>query len=519
MFTFTFDDLLSEQSTRRPGHPAVTLGGNTVSYEELGQRVDVAAAWLHAQGIGRGDRVGVHLHKSVEEIVAMFAAARLGAVFVNVNFQWTLHQLQYVIQDCRMQCLFTDQRRAGEMQRAGLLDAVEHVVVKGRPPAHTKAVAWSELPESDGPPARGPIDSDLAALLYTSGSTGSPKGVMLTHANLVLGARSVARYLKNHDDDRVLSVLPFSFDYGLSQLTTMFLVGGTVVLQPVVMPVEIVRTAVAQRVTGIAAVPPLWIQLVRFLEEQPEAFDNLRYITNSGGKIPGPILDSLPRVFPATEIYLMYGLTEAFRSTFLPPELFEKKKGAIGQAIPNVEIFVVDPEKGICGPGEQGELVHRGSLISQGYYGQPEATAERIRPSAHLKPLIGDEDVLFSGDLVRLDEDGCLWFVSRMDSLIKCSGFRISPTEVEDIVHQSRLVAEVVAFGVDDEMLGQAVHVAVGTHDNAGADIESLSEHCHKHMPTYMVPQKIHVWQGQMPRTGSGKIDRPAVINDCLARG
>ena len=517
MFTFTVYDLLSKNLPSRADHPAVVDGDDEVTYCELSRRVDALASWLHVNGVARGDRVGIHIRKSVEEVVATFAVARIGAVFVNVNHQRTAPQLKYIVDDCGIRVLLTDRRKARLIEKDGWLDELEAVVVVGGGIEHPNATAWSDLPDDWTAPPPAAISVDLGALLYTSGSTGQPKGVMLSHQNIVHGARSVACYLKNTPDDRILGLLPMSFDYGMSQVTTAFLVGATVVLQPVVMPAEIARTLVEKNVTGLASVPPSWIQIVRYLEEQKTPLPSLRYVTNSGGKIPAPILDAMPRVFPGVDIVLMYGLTEAFRSTFLPPELFEAKKGSIGRAIPDAEMFVVDPDKGVCGPDEQGELVHRGALISMGYWGKPEATEDKLKVCDALVPLIGQEKVLYSGDLVRRDADGILWFVSRIDSMIKCSGFRLSPTEVEEVVFASGLVSDVVAFGVEDEMLGQVVHVAVATGDGSEADRDALSKYCQHNMPAYMVPREIHTWQGQMPRTSSGKIDRPSVVVACAS--
>lgn len=510
MDLYAVPDLLRANVHARAGHVALVAGDAQVTYAELGRRVDAVAAWLERQGVRPGDRVGVHLHKSVEEVVGIFAAARIGAVWVDVHYQWTLEQLAYVVGDCGLRHLLTDRRKARAVVARGEIAGLEAVLVSGRPPEDPRCHAWSELPDGR-PTARGPNGNDLAALLYTSGSTGSPKGVMVTHRNVVDGARIVADYLGNVPEDRLLALLPFNFDAGLSQLTTAFRVGATVVLQPVPMPDEVVRTAREQRVTGIAAVPPAWVPIVRYLEQVPTELPTLRYVTNTGGKIPPGTLDALPRVFPGADIYLMYGLTEAFRSTYLPPELYATKRGSIGRAIPDVEIYVVDPRRGLCGPGEEGELVHRGALVSRGYWNRPEATRERIRPNPHLADRIGDEPVCHSGDLVRLDEDGCLWFVGRMDGMIKSSGFRLSPTEVEDVAHASGLISEAVAFGVEDEELGQVVHLAVSGADG-DVDVEALRTWCAKHMPHYMVPRAIHAWSDPMPKVASGKIDRPAVI-------
>ena len=306
-----------------------------------------------------------------------------------------------------------------------------------------------------------------------------------------------------------------SFDYGTNQLTTMLWVGGTVVLQPVVMPVEIARTIADQEVTGLALVPPSWVQLVRFLEESGTRLPSLRYATNTGGKIPAAILQAVPRVLPDVAFYLMYGLTEGFRSTYLPPAEFTTKMGAIGRAIPEVEIHVVHPERGLCGPGEEGELVHRGALISRGYWNAPEATARRLRPCEHLRHLIGDEEVLFSGDLVHFDEDGCLWFAGRVDDMIKCSGYRLSPNEVEEVLYASGLIEEAVAFGVADEELGQVVHAAVTPRSGDTLGDGDLLRYCRRHMPRYMVSHVFHVRSGPFPRTANGKLDRPAIIRAC----
>ena len=518
MLTFTVHDLLAKNIPANASRVAVISKGKAVTYGELAKRVETTAAWLHAAGVSRGDRVGIHLPKSVEEIVATFAVARIGAVFVNINYSWTAAQLEFIARDSGSKVLFTDARRAKAIAQLPAVAEMKHVIVEGEAPAAANMVSWNSFEAKECPIPVPAIDSDLAGLLYTSGSTGKPKGVMFSHHNIILGARIVAKYLSNTAEDRILSLLPLSFDYGLNQITTMFLVGGSVVLQPVSLPAEIVKTVATNDVTGVALVAPSWVQVVRYLEEAPTKFPKLRYVTNSGGKIPLGALEKMPTLFPGVEIFLMYGLTEAFRSTYLPPHLFKTKMGSIGRAIPNTEIFVVDSEKGICGPGEQGELVHRGGLISGGYWNNPAATEEKIKVNKHLRPLIGDEKVVHSGDIVRVDEDGYLWFVSRMDTMIKCSGYRLSPTEVEEIVSGHEHVIENVAFGVDDDELGQVVHIAVGVAEGNGFKLEDLQHFCVKKMPSYMVPKKIHAFVGNMPRTSSGKIDRPTVIKQCLEK-
>lgn len=495
---------------------AVVDGARRLTYRALQQRIEALAAHLAGIGVERGDRVVVHVGKSLEEVVAMFACWRVGAVTVNVNTQWTLDQLRYVIADSEARVALVDARRAKELVPAKPAP-LARVIVKGACPEAEGFEPWPSDERTERAPARRLLDVDLAAILYTSGSTGAPKGVMLTHTNLLLGARSVSRYLGIRPDDRLLSLLPFSFDYGLNQLLTSCLLGATVVLSSVTMPSVIVKTLLDERVTGFAAVPPAWIQVVRYLEELKTPLPDLRYVTNSGGKIPQPILEAMPRVFPGARIFLMYGLTEAFRSTYLDPSKFDRKKGSIGQAVPDVETFVVVHGKGRAAPGEEGELVHRGSFISRGYWRRPDATAEKIRPCAELRDILGDEPVVWSGDLVRIDEEGDMWFVGRADGMIKSMGFRLSPTEVEEIIHASGLVSEVVAWGVEDELAGQVVNVCVAAPGRA-IDVDALLSHCREKMPHYMVPRRIEAWDGEMPRTASGKIDGPAVIRACKAR-
>lgn len=489
----------------------------SITYGALAEMADDLAATLQSRGVLPGDRVIVHLRKSIAEVAAMLAVWRLGAVVVNVNQQWTVDQVLFVAQDCRATAAIVSASAAKTLASRDLPPSLVHLLVRdGAVPSDSRFAAWMPPAQTVSgfvPPASDP--GALCAIIYTSGSTGKPKGVMLTHRNIRIGALSVAEYLGLNATDRLLSVLPYSFDAGLNQLTTMLLVGGVVVHQAVTLPSEIIRTAQRHSVTGIAGVPPLWSTIIRYLADAPMDLPALRRITNTGGKITPDILDLMPKVFPGVDIYLMYGLTEAFRSTFLPPDRFEHKKGSIGRAVPHAEIHIIQSGKGLAGPGEQGELVHGGPLVSLGYWERPDATAERIRPCPELKHLIGDRPVVWSGDLVRVDEDGDLWFVGRMDDMIKTMGFRLSPTEVEDAASRTGLIIEAVAFATDHPEMGQAVHLACVL--NGPQDAATLRAACRKVMAPYMVPTAFYAWPGTMPRTASGKLDRPAIIAACRA--
>lgn len=513
--------LLAANLPLRPDKIACIDPDRRISYAGLAQEAGRVADWLSACNIKAGDRVIVQIRKGIDEVAAMFGIWKMGGVVVNVNSHWTPAQLAYVAKDCRAAAaIMTPQAKAAQAQLAQdrigqhgapALGATLPCLVQGSSAnANAGGDPWGSLPADHGAAAAMVDPESLAMIIYTSGSTGLPKGVMLSHRNIRIGAVSVAAYLKLDHSDRLLSVLPYSFDAGLNQLTTMMLTGGTVVHQALSMPAEVIRMAQAEEVTGIAGVPPLWGPIVRLLEHAPRQLPHLRRITNTGGKIAPNILELMPKVFPAVDIYLMYGLTEAFRSTYLPPERFQAKMGSIGQQIPNAQVFVIKSGEGIAQAGEQGELVHAGPLVSMGYWERPELSAAKIRPCPELAHLLGDQPVVWSGDLVRVDADGDLWFVSRMDDMIKTMGFRLSPTEVEDLIAQSGMVGDVVAYGVEDAEKGQAVQIAVTLL--GPADLQTLHGYAKRQLAHYMQPRHIHCWDGPMPRTASGKLDRPAII-------
>jgi acyl-CoA ligase (AMP-forming) (exosortase A-associated) len=351
------------------------------------------------------------------------------------------------------------------------------------------------------------IDTDIVSIFYTSGSTGKPKGVVLSHRNMVTGALSVAEYLRNVPEDRLLAVLPFSFDYGFSQLSTSMSVGASVVLMDYLFPKDVVTMVARERATGLAGVPPLWAQLAD-LEWPQEARDSLRYFTNSGGAMPVATLKKLRTALPRTLPYLMYGLTEAFRSTYLPPEEAERRPESMGKAIPNAEILVVRPSGEPCAPNEPGELVHRGSLVSLGYWNDPAKTAERFKPApGTLSGLVLTEMAVWSGDTVRRDEEGFLYFVGRRDEMIKTSGYRVSPTEVEEVVFATGLVADAAAMGVPHPTLGQAIVVVVTPAAGVQTDANALLDACRRTLPLFMVPHHI-AFSEALPRNPNGKYDR-----------
>lgn len=506
-------DFIHASAVRTPDAEALVFQDRRLSYAELAREVETWSQALLALDIGAGERIAVYLEKRVEAVAAMYGASDAGAVFVPVNPLLKAEQVAYILADCSVRILVTSAERLVSLAPAlAGCDSLHTVIATGQPgdialPAGVKLVTVAALPSPAPPrPRHRRIDSDVAAILYTSGSTGQPKGVVLSHRNLVAGARSVAAYLHNREEDRILSVLPLSFDYGLSQLSTAFLVGACVVLINYLLPRDIVRAVERERITGLAAVPPLWIQLSQL--DWP-AGGTLRYLTNSGGAMPRTTVASLRRLLPQAEIYLMYGLTEAFRSTFLPPSELERRPDSIGRAIPNAEVMVVRADGSLCAPDEPGELVHRGALVALGYWNDPARTAERFRPAPGREaglPL--PEMAVWSGDTVRMDAEGFLYYIGRSDDMIKVSGYRVSPTEVEEVVHAAGGVLEVAAVGLSHPTLGQSIAVVAVALPQASASAATVLEACRRALPAYMVPAHVEIRQDSLPRNPNGKIDR-----------
>ncbi|WP_077148090.1 acyl-CoA ligase (AMP-forming), exosortase A system-associated [Sphingopyxis sp. KK2] len=479
--------------------PALLIGDKVISFAELDASVGRLASWLLEQAGGPGERVASWSAKTRLACLMPLAAARAGLIHVPVNPLLKAPQVAHILADSGAKLLVTNAAR-GDTLGEGLPDecAVQDLKIA------------EEVIDSGGqglPPSLAEPD-DLAAILYTSGSTGRPKGVMLSHANLWLGAEAVASYLEIVPADRVLAVLPLSFDYGQNQLLSTWFAGAAVAPLDYLTPRDVVKAVARHGATTLAGVPPLWVQLVES-DWPAENAAHLRRLTNSGGALTPSLIDAMRATFPNAAIYPMYGLTEAFRSTWLPPALVADHPTSMGRAIPHAEILVCRPDGTLTADDEPGELVHCGPLVAQGYWQDEERTAQRFRPAPAVSAYGGM--AVWSGDTVRRDADGLLTFVGRDDAMIKTAGNRVSPTEVEDVAIASGLIFEAVAFGVPDERLGAAIILIV--RGKGEGDPDALTAHLKANLPNFMQPQAIE-WRSELPRNPNGKLDRVAIAAD-----
>jgi acyl-CoA ligase (AMP-forming) (exosortase A-associated) len=502
--------------------PALVIRDKVFSYEELNLRIGRLAAWLAGQGLATGDRVATWLGKGEIACLMPLAAVRAGLVHVPVNPLLKAPQVAHIMEDSGTRVLITNAGRAASLApplpNPFVSSAVETPIGGAHPHGVSTALDTNgnsnvvdekdvlSILEDEAAPTLPPLPTStnpdtLAAILYTSGSTGRPKGVMLSHANLALGAVSVAQYLKLAPDDCTLAVLPLSFDYGQNQLLSTWRAGGCVVPLEYLTPRDVIKACAKHGITTLAAVPPLWVQLAE--QDWPvDATTSMRRLTNSGGALTPSLVKMLRSIFGAqTDIYAMYGLTEAFRSTYLDPALIDTNPTSMGRGIPFAEIMVVAPDGSEAAPDQPGELVHSGPLVAQGYWQDEARTAERFKPAPAFSQYGGM--AVWSGDTVRRDADGLLYFVGRDDAMIKTSGNRVSPTEIEEAAVESGLVAEACALGRKDERLGAAIVLFV----RGGGDDEGLKAHLKATLPNFMQPAEV-VWLDAFPKSANGKLDR-----------
>lgn len=508
--------LVEDRARSHPESPALTFRQRTLTYAELWMQIRCAAHFFGGLQVSGGQRIAVFLDKRIETVAAIYGATASGAVAVPLNPLLRPHQVGHILRDCGVRVLVTNPERLASIRdELASCTSIQAVVLVGPGThendvvAHYRVHEWWRLVERDCAEALPAIDGGyLAVIIYTSGSTGRPKGVMLSHRNAV--ATSMQPYLGVTGDDVILVALPLSFDAGFCQLTLAFAAGAHAILMNYLLPGDVPRLCAKHGVTGLTCVAPLWIQIAE-QKWSDEAKASLRYFASTGGRMPKTVLERLREVFPESTPFLMYGMTEAFRSTYLDPAEVDRRPDSIGKSVPTAEVLVVRPDGTACEAGEEGELVHRGGPhIALGYWGDPGRTAERFRPVPIRDAESGlTEPAVWSGDRAITDDEGFIYFIGRRDEMIKASGYRVSPTEIEEAAYETRLVRDAVAFGVEDEALGQRVRLVVAPTDSAYRT-DSLLSKMQTLLPPYMLPSTVVVLD-TLPRSPNGKLDRALI--------
>jgi amino acid adenylation domain-containing protein len=503
-------ELLRRSATDSPHKEAVVCGTTRLPFSAVSEAATSVAGFLASRGIGRGERVGIFTTKSVEEIFTIYGILGAGAAFVHLNPQYRDAHLRHVITDCGIRTLFVDGARARLLPSAvGGESPLELVVSLSEgaavdPAVATEVTSLRDILRSPRRLGDGPVDVheyDLASIIYTSGSTGMPKGILVTHEIFHDSTVTSAEVLNNGPEDRIISITPFSFDGALSQLFTAMYVGGTLVQQQSNFPKDIVDTLLNEKITGCHAVPSLWGILLQ--DRSPfsrYSYPYLRYVSIIGEVLPAKHLTRLREILGATDFYLMYGTTEAFRSTYLPPADLDRKPGSVGMPFPGVSISIIDDDGNPCPTGQTGMIVHSGSFVSPGYWKDPDRTRGTFIDGA-----------VHTGDLGWLDEEGYLYYAGRRDGMIKVQGFRLSPEEVESCIHDMEAVAEVAVIGVPAKEIGTVVKALVVLHSGAEASDKDVISHCRTELPHYMVPSIVEFLPA-LPKTSGNKLNRAALV-------
>jgi long-chain acyl-CoA synthetase len=506
--------LLQRSAQLDPGKTALVCGSRRLSYRDLDETTDRFAAGLQALGVVRGDRVVIYLENSAEAVMSIFAVLKAGAAIVPIGRTVKADKLAHILNDCEPSVIVADQRASQVVSEAlTQTSSVKAVVIVGAQPdaaypAERTVVSFDDVRDAQTTKAAAPIaegiDVDLAALVYTSGSSGRPKGVMLTHANIMAATASINGYLQNTADDVILNVLPLSFDYGLYQVFLAFARGARLILERTFgYPAVLLDLIVREGVTGLPVVPTLAALLIR---HEMDGYDlsSLRYITNTGAALPPAHIEILRERLPHALIFSMYGLTECKRVSFLSPDEIDRRPTSVGKPMDNVEVFVADAQGRLCETGT-GELVIRGANVMQGYWRAPEETARVLKPGA-----FPGQHLLFSGDEFRIDGEGYMYFQGRLDDVIKSRGQRVSPKEVENVLYELTGVTGAAVVGLDDPVLGSAVKAFL-TVDPATPLVEhEVLRHCAQRLEDFMVP-KVVEFVAMLPTTDSGKIRRRAL--------
>jgi len=509
--------LASADFPERAHKPAVVTEGIVHTYGELLDSAQRLASALADRGVVRGDRVALYMDNTWPCVVSIYAVLMAGAVILPVNPQTKSAKLDFILEDSGARVLITDGHIAHEF--LPLLD---------RRQAALTVICSGVLPDAQGiecldevirnaplrPPCAGTIPLDLAALLYTSGSTGQPKGVMQTHQSMVFAVGSLVEYLRLGSDDCLLCVLPLSFDYGLYQLLMATHLGATLVLErSFTFPAKVFARMREFGVTVFPGVPTIFSMLLSMHRREPLRFEQVTRVTNTAAALADATTMQLREIFPHALIYKMYGLTECKRVSYLEPELLDAKPGSVGKAIPGTEVLLLTTDGQPVPTGETGILHVRGPHVMLGYWNLPDLSARVLKPGRW-----PGERVLCTQDYFRMDDEGYLYFVGRSDDIIKSRGEKVSPVEVENAMLALDGIREVAVVGVPDELLGQAVRAYVVLQPGCAMSGGQVRAKCMALMENFMVPQQI-VLCTDLPRTANGKVDKRALLDVLPATG
>jgi len=504
----TIPYLFEQTVAASPEKIAIWQSGRTITFRELYDAAVATAHILHELGVRKGERVGVCMGKSIDQVLAILGIIYAGAVFVPILPKLKPRNIGHIVRDSAMTVLISDLARLNEVTEFAAETRL--VIGSGETVEDFPCLPYMRKHLRVSASFFDCIGQDNAAIIYSSGSTGRPKGIVISHRNLADGALIVSRYTGTCAEDRIAGVLSFNFDYGLNQLWQTLYTGATLFLHELLFPNDLFDMLSREQITALPVMPVIITRMFdpRFYRPvQEHDFSALRYITTSGGSVSSKMLANLEQTFPAAKIYLMYGLTEAFRSSFLPPEQLRQRPRSIGKAIPDVELHVLDVNFMPCPPGKPGQLIHRGGCMSKGYWNNPEKTAATFQEI----PMFPGEKVLLSGDTVRADEEGYLYFIARGDSMIKTHGYRVSPTEIEEEVMEHEKVTAAVAFGVTNVEVGQDIVLAYETADRQPLNEKLFMNFLNLSLPRHMVPTYLVHFE-QFPATGNqGKVDRVSV--------
>jgi amino acid adenylation domain-containing protein len=506
---------LEYSALKYPDKCALVYQGARYSYRDVNDNANRLAHALRQFGINRGERIAIHLNNSLESVIALFGILKADAVFLMLSSSMKNEKLSYILDHCEVSGFISDEKRIRDSisilnKRKALrfiINVSESKNDKFDDLSGMEYYKWNDIHDSALPYDKSPlsknIDIDLASIIYTSGSTADPKGVMLTHLNMVSAARSITEYLDNRSDDIILNALPLSFDYGMYQVLMAFRMGATLVLEKsFVYPYQLIRKMVEEKVTGFPGVPTIFAILLQMNDIQNHDLRSLRYITNTAAALPVEHIKKLQEVFPQAKIYSMYGLTECKRVSYLSPNEIKNRPGSVGKAMPNEEVWIVDEQGNRVGPGTTGELVVRGSNVMKGYWRDKVATRAVLREG-----VLPGEKVLYTGDLFRMDDDGFLYFVCRKDDLIKTRGERVSPKEVESALYNMKGILEAAVIAIPDSILGSAIKAFIVPQKGHELREKDILLHCRTVLEDYAVPRSIEIREF-LPKNASGKIDK-----------